>query len=297
MTGKDYYEILGVSRNASEKEIKQAYRRLARKYHPDVNPGDKSAEAKFKEINEAHEVLSDAEKRHKYDQFGQQWQYADQFAKAGFKSSPFRGFGGGRTSTIFDFGDLGTEGFGSFFDSILRNATGTRTRPKRTRVVEPVEYPIEVSLEEAYRGSARVIEVDGRRLEVKVPPGVKDGSKIHIPGDGYRGDIYLVVSVKPHPRFQRKDDDLYTDVSVPLFYAIFGGEVVVQTLKGSLMLKIPPETQNGKVFRLKGKGMPHLGKSGAGNLFAKVQVVLPTNLSERERELFQELKAIREGKR
>ncbi len=298
MADRDYYNVLGVNRNASEKEIKQAYRRLARKHHPDVNPGDKSAEPKFKEVNEAYEVLSDPEKRRKYDQFGQQWQYADQFAKAGWKGQPFGDFGRGRTFTVSDFGDSSAEGLGGIFDGILRDfGTGgsgyTRAQPRRR---QPLESPIEVSLAEAYHGATRTFEGNGRRLEVKIPPGVNDGSKIHIPGRGGWDDLYLVVSVKPHQRFQRKGDDLHVDVPVSLTDAILGGEVEVPTIKGKLALKIPPETQNGKVFRLAGQGMPRLNNPGKGNLLAKVNVVLPTKLSQRESELFQELKAIRTRK-
>ena len=285
MAGRDYYQVLGVNRNASAKEIKQAYRQLARKYHPDVNPGDKSAEAKFKEINEAYEVLSDPEKRGKYDQFGAQWQYADQFAKAGWQGRPFRDFG--RRRATFDSEDVG-----GIFDSILRDFGfgQARARPKRR---PRLESPIEVSLEEAYHGTSRVVEIDGRRLEVKIPPGVDNGSKIHIPGKEAGEEVYLVISVKPHQRFQRKDDDLYVDVSLPLTDAILGGEAEVPAIKGKLALKIPPETQNGRVFRLAGQGMPHLNKPGKGDLLAKVHVVLPTNLGQREKELFRELRAIR----
>lgn len=285
MAGRDYYQVLGVNRNASAKEIKQAYRRLARKYHPDVNPGDKSAEAKFKEINEAYEVLSDPEKRGKYDQFGAQWQYADQFAKAGRQGRPFRDFG--RRRAAFDSEDVG-----GIFDSILRDFGfgQARARPKRR---PRLESPIEVSLEEAYHGTSRVVEIDGRRLEVKIPPGVDNGSKIHIPGKEAGEEVYLVISVKPHQRFQRKDDDLYVDVSLPLTDAILGGEAEVPAIKGKLALKIPAETQNGRVFRLAGQGMPHLNKPGKGDLLAKVHVELPTNLGQREKELFRELRAIR----
>jgi len=285
MAGRDYYQVLGVNRNASAKEIKQAYRRLARKHHPDVNPGDKSAEAKFKEINEAYEVLSNPEKRRKYDQFGAQWQYADQFAKAGRQGQPFRDFS--RGGTTFEFGDLS-----DIFDSILHDSSfrQARARPKRR---PRLESPIEVSLEEAYHGTSRVVEIDGRRLEVKIPPGVDNGSKIRIPGREPGDEVYLVISVKPHQRFQRKDDDLYVDVSLTLADAILGGEAEVPAIKGKLALKIPPETKNGRVFRLAGQGMPHLNESGKGDLLAKVHVVLPTNLSQREKELFQELRALR----
>jgi molecular chaperone DnaJ len=323
MANKDYYQILGVSRNASEKEIKQAYRRLARKHHPDLNPGDKSAEARFKEINAAYEVLSNPEKRKKYDQFGDQWEYAEQFAKAGGQERVRRDFGKG--GATFEYGDLG-----NIFSSLFGGAgtgSGMRRGPQRG---QDIESPIEVSLEEAYRGSTRVVQLEAeepctacggtgrvgnrvcticdgtggkavpKRLEVKIPAGVKDGSRIRIAGEGVaghaggiKGDIYLVVKVLPHKLFERKGDDLYAEVSVPLAAAILGGEVGLATLNGNLSLKIPPETQNGKVFRLAGKGMPQLGNANYGNLFAKVKVVLPTNLTEEERRLFERLRSLR----
>ena len=258
MAGKDYYQILGVSRNASEKEIKQAYRRLARKHHPDLNPGDKSAEAKFKEINAAHEVLSDPEKRKKYDQFGEQWEYAEQFAKSGGQGRIRRDFG--RGGTTFEYGDL--SGFGDIFSSLFGDS-GTGSRMRGPRRGQDIESPIEVTLEEAYRGSTRVIQLQteepctacggtGRvgnrlctmcngtggkvipkRLEVKIPAGVRDGSRIRIAGEGVsgrgggkKGDLYLVAKVLPHKLFERKGDDLYTEVSVPLATVMLGGEVV-----------------------------------------------------------------------
>jgi DnaJ-class molecular chaperone len=326
MAGKDYYQILGVGRTASEKEIKQAYRRLARKYHPDLNPGDKSAEARFKEINAAYEVLSDPEKRKKYDQFGDQWEYAEQFAKAGGQERVRWDFG--RGGTTFEYGDFSD--FGDIFSNLFGDSSiGSRMRrgPQRG---QDIESPIEVSLEEAYHGSTRVIQLQveepctacggtGRvgnrvcticngagakiipkRLEVKIPAGVKDGSRIRIAGEGgpgraggSKGDLYLVVKVLPHKLFERKGDDLYAEVSVPLATAILGGEVKVPTLNGNVSLKIPPETQNGKVFRLAGKGMPKLGNSDYGNMFAKVKVVLPSNLTEEERKLFERLRSLR----
>jgi len=328
MAGKDYYSILGVNRDASEREIKQAYRRLARQYHPDVNPGDRSAEAKFKEINEAYEVLSNKEKRQKYDQFGDQWQYAEQFAKAGWQRTPSWDFSQGSNSTAFHFGqgDLG-----SIFDDLLQGF-GTRTARQwvRPRRGQDIEHPVEITLEEAYRGTKRTIALQSeepcsgcngmgqiqnlpcsvcrgsgvvsrvKRLEVKIPPGVKDGSRVRIPGKGgpgyvrgASGDLYLVVSVKPHRLFERWGDDLHVEVAVPLMVAVLGGEVQVPIPKGKLALKIPPETQNGRVFRLAGQGMPHLGNSSHGNLLARVKVVLPTNLSPQEKELFKQLSQLR----
>ena len=269
MANKDYYKILGVNRNASEKEVKRAYRQLARKYHPDINPGDKSAEAKFKEINEAYEILSDADKRKKYDQFGDNWQYAEQFAKAG-QGTPWGSTRGG-TYTTFDFGGLGD--LGSIFDNLYRGfGADSRTSQRPSKPKSP-QHPIEVTLEESYHGAKRIFQVQveetcracggsgrsgkirgracpdcggtGRaarlkRIEVKIPAGVKDGSKIRLAGegsagyDGAKSDLYLVVKMLPHKVFQRKGDDLYTEVSVPLTKAVLGGEVELSTLKGKL---------------------------------------------------------------
>ena len=326
MAGKDYYHILGVSRNASEKEIKQAYRRLARKLHPDLNPGDKSAEAKFKEINAAYEVLSDPEKRKKYDQFGDQWEYAEQFAKAGGQERVRWDFG--KAGEGLEYGDLGD--FGDIFSSLFGDAGMGSRMKRRPQRGQDIESPIEVSLEEAYRGSTRVIQLQTvepcaacggtgrvgnrvcticggtggkvlpRRLEVKIPAGVRDGSRVRIAGEGgagrgggSKGDLYLIVRVLPHKVFERKGDDLYTEISVPLATAILGGEVRLSTLNGNLSLRIPPETQNAKVFRLAGKGMPQVGNANYGDLFAKVKVVLPTSLSEEERKLFERLQSLR----
>ena len=322
MPGKDYYAVLGVKRGASEKEIRQAYRRLARKHHPDVNPGDKAAEERFKEINAAYEVLSDPEKRRKYDLYGDQWQYADQFEQARRQGGQQRVWRSGPSggSQQFDLGDLGDLGdlFGGLFG-------GGRARSRRG---EDVQHGTEVTLEEAYHGSTRVLQLQteepcgtcggsGRlmgavchvcqgagvlrrpkRLEVKIPPGVTDGSRVRVAGegrpghDGRRGDLYLVVAVRPHERFQRKGNDLHTEVEVPLLDALLGGEVTVATLKGKAMLKIPSPTQNGRVFRLAGMGMPKLGGAGQGDLFVRVKVLLPAELSPQERELLEKLKTM-----
>lgn len=327
MVDKDYYSILGVSRNASEKEIKQAFRRLARKNHPDVNPGDKKAEERFKQISEAYEVLSDTEKRKKYNQFGDKWQYADQFTSAG----------SGPQYQHYDFGDLfggggsahsfGGEGFNSLLDDLLRSSRGSpssrRAQPKRGR---DIEYPVEITLEEAFSGTNRLLSLQDedicttchgsgriqnalcsvcqgsgaivrvKRLEVKIPSGVKTGSRVRIAGKsgkGFgtaKGDLYLAITVKPHSQFERRGDDLYINVDTPLTIAVLGGIVNVPTLKGKLELKIPAETQNGRIFRLAGQGMPRLGKSSRGDLKASVNVLLPTKLSNEEKELFQKLR-------
>ena len=327
MPGKDFYTVLGVGRSASEKEIKQAYRRLARKYHPDVNPGDKTAEAKFKEINEAYEVLSDPEKRKKYDRYGDQWQHAEQFAKAGQGAQWDSSKGG--PYTTFDFGDLGD--LGDIFGGVFQGFGGGAGTARRSARPKSMEYPVEVTLEEAYHGTKRVLQLQAeepcsvcggsgrvgrarcsncrgsgrllrpKRLEVKIPPGVRDGSKVRIAGQvsqgygGAKGDLLLVVKVLPHQTFERKGDDLNVEVPVPLTTAMLGGEVGVPTLKGNVALKVPPETQNGKVFRLSGQGMPHLNDSSRGDIFARVKVMLPTKLTQQERQLFEQLRGYRRG--
>ena len=325
MAKRDYYETLGVKRNATEPEIKQAYRRLARKHHPDVNSGDKSAEAKFKEINEAYEVLSDKEKRKKYDRFGDQWQHADQFARAGRQQTPAWDFSQSGSNTSFHFGggDLN-----SLFDELLRGSRTyhRRTQPRRGR---DIEAAVEVTLEEAFQGTTRTLSLQTeelcptchgsghiqnvpcstcqgfgavphvKRLEVKIPPGVNNRSRVRIAGkgqpggNGVNGDLYLVVSVKPHRLFERKGDNLYVEISIPLTVAMLGGEVQVPTLKGKLALKVPPETQNGRTFRLTGQGMPHLGNSSRGDLLAKANIILPAKLTPEEKALFNRLSELR----
>ncbi|MBN2238384.1 MAG: J domain-containing protein [Dehalococcoidales bacterium] len=329
MAGKDYYKVLEIKRDASESEIKKAYRKLARKYHPDVNPGDTTAEAKFKEINEAYEVLSDKDKRKKYDQYGDQWQYADQFAKAG----------GGGQNVHWDFNGGGTQGFnfeGSDIEDLLGGLfgggrSGGFRRQPRSRKGRDIEQPVEVTLEEAFNGTNRVLSMQTRevcpscggtgdiqnavcsacmgsgmisaikRIEVKIPAGVKDGSRVRISGKGEAGygggksgDLFLKTTVRSHSTFERTGDNLHVDIQVPLTTAVLGGEIQVPTLKGTkLALKIPVETQNGREFRLKGQGMPKLGDSSKGDLIAKVKVKLPEKLNDEEKKLFQQLAALR----
>lgn len=308
MEYKDYYKILGVPKDATEKDIKQAYRKLARKYHPDVNPNNKAAQEKFKEINEANDVLSDAEKRRKYDTLGSNWQQYEQYQRAGGQE-PFQ-WGGGqyRTVTPEDFetifeglggnGGVGSDFFRTFFGGGGFGGGRANTRPRRG---EDIEHVVEIPLEDAYRGTTRVLQKEGRRLEVKIPAGVKSGSKIRLGGEGTpgvnsapAGDLYLRVQVAPHNLFERQGDDLYVEVPVGLYTALLGGETSVPTLKGKLALRIPPETQTGKSFRLTGQGMPRLNQENAfGDLYAKVRLVLPENLSAQERELFSKLAELR----
>ena len=301
MADRDYYDILGVKKTATEKEIKQAFRRLARQHHPDLNPGDKTAEARFKELNAAYEVLSAPENRKKYDRFGADWKHAEQFAQAGARGRAPTGWRreqrGGPAESVFEAFDFG--GVDSFEGIFGRG--GFRT----TRMQgQSVEYPVEVTLEEAYNGTTRVLQLADpaggpRRLEVKIPAGVKTGSRVRIAGKGGpgigggpKGDLWLLVAVLPHATFERKGDDLYVDVAVPLVDAILGAEVEAPTLRGGkLALTLPPETQNGRSFRLAGQGMPKQGAGGSGDLYARVKVVLPAGLSEKEKQMFRELKA------
>jgi len=315
MEYKDYYDILGVSRDADEKEIKRAFRRLARKHHPDVNPGDPGAEERFKEINEAYEVLSDPEKRRKYDQLGADW---SRWQQAGGRPGDFdwsqwtTGAPGGqrvyvRQGTPEDLEDLfgGASPFSDFFAQIF-GGMGTGAAPGgfeyRARPQRGQDYgqELEISLREAYRGTMRILQKDGRRLEVKIPPGAHTGTRVRMAGEGRpgaaggeAGDLYLRVKVAPDPQFERKGDDLYVTVPVDLYTAILGGEVRVPTLSGPVMLTIPAGTQNGRVFRLRGRGMPHLRQPGQhGDLYAKIDVRLPTDLGPRQRELLEELQRI-----
>lgn len=314
MEYKDYYQILGVGRDASQKEIKAAYRKLARKFHPDVNPGDKKAEERFKEINEANEVLTDPEKRKKYDQFGVDWQQYQQSGgqPSGFNWGRYAGGAGSRSTgprmEYVDLNDLfggagdgGAGGFSDFFETLFGGAaarqSGARVKQSARMRSEPpaFEQPVDVTLEEAYTGSTRVLQMDSRRLEVKIPAGVKTGSKVRVPGQGGTGDVLLKINVLPNKVFERDGDDLKTEVSIEVQTAALGGEISVPTLKGTtLTLRIPPETQSGKTFRLQGQGMPRLRKPDEhGDLYVKVRLVLPTPLTDREKALFQQLADLR----
>ena len=285
----DYYDTLGVPRGASEKDIRGAFRKLARKHHPDVNDSDPASEEKFKEINEAYTVLSDTESRRKYDRYGDDWKHADQYEQSGrsggFSSNSTRG---------------GRDVRGSIFDQFFGGAGRRDIQPP------PAEFPVAVTLEEAFSGAARRLQLqDGRRLEVKIPPGVDNGSRVHISADrSHGGDFYLIVSVKDHGRFRRQGKDLFVEVEVDLDDAVLGGELTVPTLTGRLALTIPQGTQNGRRFRLAGQGMPALISPAntprndvdhRGDLYATVKVKLPAEFTEDEIGLFQRLRDRRIG--
>jgi DnaJ-class molecular chaperone len=335
MDYKDYYKILGVARGASTDEIKKAFRKLARKYHPDVNPGDKKAEENFKEINEAYEVLSDADKRQKYDTLGPNWQ--EQFGPNVSSTRRSYQYNGSR-GMPYDFDSMGQSGFSDFFEALFGRSGGgsgmggmrggvRQGQDMRKRVGDNIEQPVEITLLEAYVGGSRTFSIQSteicqtcqgtgevgsrpcsncsgqgmvprsKRIQVKIPAGVDNGSRIRVAGEGQpgigggpRGDLFLVISVKPNADFERKGDDLYVDVDVELVKAMLGGEVAVPTPDDRrLLLTIPSETQNDRLFRLAGKGMPRLRGESSGNLYARVKVILPMNLSDEERALFEKL--------
>jgi|RhiMethySRZTD1v2_1073278.scaffolds.fasta_scaffold53702_4 curved DNA-binding protein len=323
MEFKDYYQTLGVSKTASDKEIKQAYRKLARKHHPDVNPGDKTAEARFKEINEAYEVLGDPDKRKKYDELGANWRLYEQAQQhgAGFGGggNPFAGGawninmggpGGYRTMTEEEMHELfGNEDpFSDFFRTFFggggpREGAGRarQGRAPRTQKGRDIEHEVELTLEEAYHGATRRISIKqgghARSVDVRIPVGVKDGSRVRAAGEGESGsnggasgDLYLRVRIRPHPVFERKGIDLHTTVAVPVTTAVLGGEAQVPTITGTVRLKIPETTQSGQVFRLKGHGMPAVGKPDErGDLYATVDVQLPRALTKDQRQHYEAL--------
>jgi DnaJ-class molecular chaperone len=341
VTYKDYYQTLGVPKTADAKAIKQAYRKLARKYHPDQNPGNAAAAERFKEINEANEVLSDPGKRRRYDELGADWaRYADA-GPGGFGGRPGGEGPGGFRVHVDPAGDLGdfSEFFRTFFgggrareggfegvDFEERSPFGGRGRARRG---QDLETEVEITLEEAHAGARRTVEFQqlepcgtcrgsgrqgkgpcgtcggaGRvprdnRIEVKIPAGVRDGSRVRAAGEGgagagggTRGDLFLRVHVRPHPIFERREDDLHVELPLAVWEAGLGAEVEVPTLRGKVAMKIPPETSSGRTFRLPGYGLPHL-KGGSGDQFVRVRIVMPRELSQRERALFEELRGLR----
>ncbi|RMF49848.1 MAG: J domain-containing protein [Anaerolineae bacterium] len=299
MDYKDYYTILGVDKNASEDEIKRAYRKLAMQYHPDRNPGDKAAEEKFKEINEAYQVLSDPQKRAHYDRLGSAYHSWQSRGGAGdFNWGQWAtGAPGGVRVEMGDLNDLFGGGFSEFFRTIFGGgASGMEDFFGQRQASRPQRYeqPVTISLSEAYSGTTRTIETQGRRLEVKIPAGARNGTKIRVPGAlGQQGDLYLNIQVAEDPRFTCKGHNLHTTVEIDLYTAVLGGEVAVPTPDGRrLMLRIPPGTQPGQTFRLSGRGMPHIkDPARRGDLMVKVHVRLPQKLSTRQQELFRELAA------
>jgi len=310
MDFKDYYKVLGVEPGADAKAIKSAYRKLARQHHPDVNPGDKSAVEKFKEINEGYQVLSDPEQRKKYDEMRaqyQQWQQQggrpQDFNWQQGGAPPAGGARGGYASSE-DLADMfGADSpFSNFFQSNFGRGRGPRDGTPRPRRGRDLEYEVEVTLEEAFHGAKRVLQIGERRIEASIPRGVQSGSRVRLAGQGEpghnrgpAGDLYLMSQVLPHPKFERDGDDLYTDVPVDFYTAALGGEVRVATLDGAVMLKVELQTQAGRSMRLRGKGMPSLSDPAKrGDLYARITIVLPEPMSEHELKTLRELRAARE---
>ncbi len=314
MDFKDYYEILGVPPNAEKKAIQQAFRKLARKVHPDVNPGDKDAEEKFKTINEAYQVLSDAEQRKKYDELRaqyQQWQQTggrqQDFDWQNWSAQPGQGVHV-QYANPEDLEDLfgGASPYSDFFTNIFGQARGSgkgsgRGVPSSPRRGRDVEYEVDLTLEEAFHGAERLLEIDGHRITASIPPGVHTGSRVRLAGQGEpgrnsgpAGDLYLIVHILPDETFEREGDNLHLEVPVDIFTAIAGGEIRIPTLERPVILKIPPRTNTGRSFRLRGKGMPHLSDSKTrGDLFALVRLVLPDPLTDLEVNSIRELAASR----
>ncbi|MGB8251933.1 MAG: J domain-containing protein [Anaerolineaceae bacterium] len=302
MEYKDYYQALGVSRNASADEIKKAYRKLAMKYHPDRNPGNKTAEDKFKDINEAYQVLSDPTKRQRYDQLGDSY---SQWQSTGGTSDSFNWQewfsqgqpAGGRRVDVRDFEDLFGSSFSDFFTSIFGGMGSNAPRQRRRATPLNYEHPVSISLQEAYKGTERSLKIDNRRYEVKIPAGAQSGTKVRIAGagpsdqSGDKGDLYLIIDVTPDTNYERKGADLYLDAKIDLLTAVLGGQITVQTISGPVSLTIPAGTQPGQTFRLTGRGMPHLkDKQVHGDLYVRTKVTIPNQLTAKQRELYEKLR-------
>jgi curved DNA-binding protein len=312
MEYKDYYKILGISTNATNDEVKKAYRKLATRYHPDKNPGDASAEQKFKDINEARQVLIDPEKRKLYDRFGADWKhYKDSGAQGDFDWSKYAPPGGGGRTYYYqssgDLGDLGDifgrhSGYSDFFENLFGGSfQGQYKRePFGAFRGQDLNGQIRISLEQAFHGSSQHISLNGNTLKVNLKPGIQDGYQLKLTGKGragvnggINGDLYLTVKVSEHPRFKRKGDDLYCDLVVDLYTAILGGKVALNTFSGNIKIDIAKETQNNKTLRLKDQGMPKYGQKNRGDLYVRIVIETPDKLSKKEVELFKQLRHLR----
>jgi len=288
----DYYKILGVENTATAKDIKSAYRKLARKYHPDLNPNDKDANRNFQQINEANEVLSDPEKRKKFDQYGKDWQHADEFEKQKQYQGQSAGFGGQRFSGAQSEGD-----FSDFFESLFGGSARAGRSSQAKYRGEDFKAELHLDLVDAYRTQKQTLTVNSNKIRITIPAGIENGQTIKVPGHGGpgknggpNGDLYITFSIANHSRIKRSGDNLYTTVDLDLFTAILGGEITIDTLDGQVKLKVAPETQNGTKVKLKGKGFPVYKKEGQfGDLFVTYNVNIPKNLTVKQKELFTEL--------
>jgi curved DNA-binding protein len=291
----DYYKALGVAKSASAEDIKKAYRKLARKYHPDLNPNNAEANKKFQQINEANEVLTDPEKRKKYDQYGENWKHAEQYEQAKHQQgrSSWAGSGGGFGG---EYGFGGGEEFSDFFQQFFGQGGRQRTRQAGYRG-EDFNAELQMNLSDAYRTRQEVLTINGKKVRITIPAGVEDGQVIKLKGyggeginGGPNGDLYIKFVINNDSSFQRVGNDLYTTIELPLYTAILGGEKIIDTLGGKVKLKIAEETQNGTKIRLKGKGFPAYKKEGEyGDLYVTYNIVLPKGLSQKEKDLFRQL--------
>ncbi len=287
----DYYKILGVAKDASADDIKKAYRKLARKQHPDLNPNDKDAHKKFQQINEANEVLSDPEKRKKYDQYGKDWQHADQFEQAR-RSQQTRPAGGGSFEGMDEEGD-----FSSFFESLFGGASGAGRKSQTKFRGQDYQASLKLNLQDIFQTHQQTLTVDGKNIRITIPAGVENGQVIKLKGygapgvkGGPAGDLYITFHITDHTDFKRMGNDLNTTAPIGLYTAVLGGEAIINTMNGKVKLTVPAGTQNGTKVRLKGKGMPVYKKDGSmGDLYITYNVLIPSNLSEREKQLFKEL--------
>ena len=288
----DYYKILGVNKAATANDIKSAFRKLARKYHPDLNPDDKNAKSKFQQINEANEVLSDPEKRKKFDQYGKDWQHAEEFEKQKQYQEQSTGFRGQRFSGAQSEGD-----FSDFFESLFGDsAGGSRNRQARYRG-EDLKADLQLDLIDTYKPQKQTLTVNGKKIRITIPAGIENGQTIKIPGHGGsgknggpNGDLYITFSIAVHESIKRLGDNLHTTVDLDLFIAVLGGEITINTLDGQVKLKVAPETQNGSKIKLKGKGFPVYKNEGHfGDFIITWNIKIPTNLTDRQKELFTEL--------
>jgi len=293
----DYYKILGINKSASDKDIKKAYRKLARKYHPDLNPNDKTAEKKFKEINEANEVLSNPENRKKYDQYGENWQHSEEYERAKQQQRQYQRSGQQRTSGGFSDND-----FSDFFESMFGGRTSSRPGSQGVKFRgQDYNAELHLSLKDVYRTHKQTLTVNGKNIRLSIPAGVKNAQVIKIKGHGSKGisggpngDLYIKFSIKNDTKFKRDNDNLHLTVDLDLYKAMLGGEITVNTFEGKVKLKVKPETKNGAKVKLKGKGFPKYKKEGQfGDLFITYQLKTPENLSQKEKELFKELAKLR----
>lgn len=311
MDFKDYYKILGVDKNATQNDIKLAYRKLAKKYHPDVNKGDKKSEAKFKEISEAYEVLKDSDKRKKYDQLGANWKYYQHINDQKTDGFDWAEYSGGATdgekSYYYYSGNiddlLGKDGFADSFNSFFMHSK-KQSRDRELFQGKDLQAEIEITLEEAFHGTLKIFEIQGQRIKIDIKPGIHDSQTLRLKGrgapgkkEGQPGDSDIKIKISKHPLFKRKGDDLYIDAPLDIYTTLLGGKIRLNTIKDSVMLTIPKETENGKIFRLKGKGMPkYQTKNEYGDLYAIIVLQIPKNLNKKEINLFKELQTINSNK-